>query len=68
MVDGTCSDKLDETSFYNILLLLAIIMSFAVGVEPLSHDHIPHTIPLNVAQPGPLPFHRASIGRKVTTR
>ena len=24
---GTCSDKLDDLSFYNILLLLAIIMS-----------------------------------------
>ena len=28
--DGTCSDKLDDPSFYNILLLLAIIMSYAV--------------------------------------
>ena len=52
MVDGTCSDKLDETSFYNILLLLAIIMSFAVdtsicelGVEYHFHmitSHIPY--------------------------
>ena len=31
--DGTCSDKLDELSFYNILLLVAIIMSYAVDTS-----------------------------------
>jgi len=31
--DGTCSDKLDDMSFYNILLLLSIIMSYAVDTS-----------------------------------
>ena len=31
--DGTCSDKLDDMSFYHILLLLAIIMSYAVDTS-----------------------------------
>ena len=33
LADGTCTNKLDETSFYNILLLLAIIMSYAVDTS-----------------------------------
>ena len=33
LADGTVSDRLDDTSFYNILLLVVIIMSFAVDTS-----------------------------------
>ena len=33
VADGTCTDKLDDQSFYNILLLIAIVMSFAVNTS-----------------------------------
>ena len=33
LADGTCSDKLDDQSFYNILLLLAIVLTYAVDTS-----------------------------------
>ena len=33
LADGTSSDKLDEQSLYNILLLLAFVMTYAVDTS-----------------------------------
>ena len=46
--DGTCSDKLDDMSFYHILLLLAIIMSYAVDTSVCERGFAPHEQPQDV--------------------
>jgi hypothetical protein len=36
LADGTCMDKLDDQSFYNISLLIAIVMPLLLSTPPFA--------------------------------